>query len=152
MAHSDGHADHHIIPFKTLLNVFLALVALTVLTVLAAWFDLGPLEIPVALGIAAAKATLVVMYFMALKYDKPVNSMVFIVGTSFVGVFLIFTLFDTVFRGDLGNVGARTITEEERELEQLQQREPDPEQLRVTPSDFGEEEDEAGTDADSEEP
>lgn len=141
MANSDGHADHshHIIPFRTLLNVFLALVALTVLTVAAAWFDLGPLEVPVALGIATVKATLVVMFFMALKYDKPVNTLAFIIGTTFVGVFLIFTLFDTVFRGDLGNVGARTISEEEAELERLREREPDPEQLQVAPGvDIGE--------------
>lgn len=142
MAHSDGHADHshHIIPFKTLLSVFLALVALTVITVAIAQVDLGALNVPVALAIAMTKAGLVVMIFMALKYDKPVNTMVFIVGTSFVAIFLIFTLFDTAFRGDIGNVGVRTITEEEAELERLQQREPDPEQLQVTPSDAGEEE------------
>lgn len=137
MAHSDGHADHHIIPFKTLASVFGALVVLTVLTVAVAQIDLGPLNIPVAIGIAVAKATLVVMFFMALKYDKPVNSMVFTVGTVFVVVFLVFTLFDTAFRGDIGNVGAQTIEEEEAELERLREREPDPEQLRVTPSDYG---------------
>ncbi|NBB73411.1 MAG: oxidase [Bacteroidetes bacterium] len=137
MAHSDGHADHHIIPFKTLANVFGALVVLTVLTVAVAQVDLGPLEIPVALGIAIAKSALVVMFFMALKYDKPVNSMVFTVGTVFVVVFLVFTLFDTAFRGDIGNVGVQTIEEEEAELERLREREPDPEQLRVTPSDYG---------------
>jgi cytochrome c oxidase subunit 4 len=95
------------------------------------------LEIPVALGIAIAKSALVVMFFMALKYDKPVNSMVFTVGTVFVVVFLVFTLFDTAFRGDIGNVSTQTIQEEEAELERLREREPDPEQLRVTPSDYG---------------
>lgn len=137
MAHTDGHADHshHIIPFKTLLGVFLALVVLTVLTVAVAQVDLGVLNDPVAIAIAVAKAALVVMFFMALKYDKPVNSMVFVVGTSFVLIFLIFTLFDTAFRGDIGNVGVRTITEEQAEMEQLQQREPDPEQLQAAPSD-----------------
>lgn len=137
MAHSDGHADHHIIPFKTLASVFGALIVLTVLTVAVAQVDLGPLNIPVAIGIAVSKAALVVMFFMALKYDKPVNSMVFTVGTVFVVVFLVFTLFDTAFRGDIGNVGAQTIEEEEAELERLREREPDPEQLRVTPSDYG---------------
>lgn len=141
MAHADGHGDHghHIIPFKTLTAVFLALVGLTVLTVLVAQIELGPLEIPVALGIAGAKTALVVMFFMALKYDKPVNTMVFTVGTVFVVVFLVFTLFDTEFRGDIGNVSPQTIEEEQAELERLREREPDPEQLRVTPSDYGRE-------------
>ncbi len=137
MAHSDGHANHHIIPFKTLASVFGALVILTVLTVAVAQVDLGVLNIPVAIGIAVSKAALVVMFFMALKYDKPVDLMVFTVGTVFVVVFLVFTLFDTAFRGDIGNVGAQTIEEEEAELERLREREPDPEQLRVTPSDYG---------------
>ncbi len=137
MAHSDSHADHHIIPFKVLASVFGALIVLTVLTVAVAQIELGVLEIPIALGIALAKSTLVVMFFMALKYDKPVNSMVFTVGTVFVVVFLVFTLFDTAFRGDIGTVSTQTIQEEEAELERLREREPTPEQLRVTPSDYG---------------
>ena len=84
-----AHSDHHIIPFKVLSGVFGALIVLTVLTVAVAQIDLGVLEIPVALGIAIAKSALVVMFFMALKYDKPVNSMVFTVGTVFVVVFLV---------------------------------------------------------------
>lgn len=139
MAHAEGNAEsheHHIIPFKILLSVFLALVGLTVLTVAVAQVHLGPLNVPVALGIASAKAALVVMFFMALKYDKPVNTMVFALGTVFVVVFIAFTLFDTAYRGDLGNVGAQTITEEEAQMEQLRQREPDPDQLRMTPADL----------------
>lgn len=141
MAHSEGH---HIIPLKTLSSVFGALIVLTVLTVAVAQIELGPLEVPIAVGIAIAKSTLVVMFFMALKYDKPVNTMVFTVGTVFVLIFLVFTLFDTAFRGDIGNVGTQTIEEEEAERERLQEREPAPEELRVTPSDFGEEETGAG--------
>lgn len=137
MAHADGHADHHIIPFKVLASVFGALIVLTVVTVAVAQVDLGPLNVPVAIAIASGKAGLVVMFFMALKYDKPVNTMVFAVGTVFVLVFLVFTMFDTEFRGDIGNVGTQTIEEEEAELERLREREPDPEQLRVTPSDYG---------------
>ncbi len=139
MAHAEGNAEnhgHHIIPFKVLLAVFLGLVALTVLTVAVARVDLGPLNVPVALGIAGLKATLVVLFFMALKYDKPVNSMVFSIGTVFVVIFVVFTLFDTAFRGDLGNVSPLTIEEEERQLEELRQRDPDPEDLRVAPADF----------------
>lgn len=144
MAHAEGHADsheHHIIPFKVLLSVFLALVGLTVLTVAVAQVELGPLNVPVAIGIAVTKAMLVVLYFMALKYDKPVNSMVFAIGTVFVVIFIVFTLFDTVYRGDLGNVSSQTITEEEAQMEQLRQREPDPERLRVAPADFPEQSD-----------
>ncbi|MXW64689.1 MAG: oxidase [Bacteroidetes bacterium SB0662_bin_6] len=100
---------HHITPRKTLLKVFVALVALTALTALTAQIDIGAFNIPLALAIAGTKALLVVLFFMALKYDKPVNALFFGLGILFVVVFLTFTLFDTAFRGDLGNVGEEAI-------------------------------------------
>jgi len=128
---------HHIIPKKTLFTVFAALVGLTILTVVTALgIDFGVLEIPVALGIATTKALLVVIFFMALKYDSRVNSLALTVGVVFVGIFIIFTMLDTVFRGDLDNVNPQTISQIEREQEQLRAREPDPDLLRVAPGDF----------------
>lgn len=138
MAHAEENVnvhEHHILQKDVLIKVFGALVTLTILTVLAAQMPLGPLNVPIALAIAAAKGTLVVLFFMALKYDKRVNAMVFTIGTIFVLIFITFTMFDTEFRGDLGNVGTQTIEEEQAELEQLRKRDPAPEELRVTPSD-----------------
>lgn len=135
MSHDHGH---HIIPFRTLATVFGSLLVLTVITVAVAQVDLGPLNVPVAIGVAAVKASLVALYFMALKYDKPVNALTFTVGTLFVVVFVTFTLFDTAFRGDLGNVSSKTIQELQAEEEELQRRQeaiPE-EQLRVTPADY----------------
>ncbi len=113
MAHVEPGAaaphGHHITPKSTLIKVFLALVGLTILTVVTAQIHLGPLNVPLALAIAATKAALVVMFFMALKYDSPVNTLVFSVGSIFVLVFLAFTLFDTAFRDDLGAVGNDTV-------------------------------------------
>lgn len=100
---------HHITSRTTLLKVFVALVGLTALTALTAQIDIGVFNIPLALAIAGSKALLVALFFMALKYDKPVNALFFALGVLFVVVFLTFTLFDTAFRGDLGNVGKETI-------------------------------------------
>lgn len=114
-AHTDEHHGHHIIPMPLLLKIFGGLVFLTVLTVLTATqLDLGPLNVPIALAIAFTKAGLVLTFFMALKYDNRVNTLVFSLGVIFVAVFLIFTLFDTAFRGDLGNVDSETIADQER--------------------------------------
>ena len=97
---SSEHAGHHIISKFTYLKVFAALVVLTVITVLAAQIHFGPvLGIIVAIAIASAKASLVVMYFMGLKYDTRVNTLVFLTGLGFVAVFLAFTLIDTTYRG-----------------------------------------------------
>lgn len=135
MAHTE-HDSHHIIPMKVLLKVFGALVFLTILTVAVSRVDLGILETPVALGIAGMKSALVVLFFMALKYDKGVNSMVFTVGTVFVVVFLLFTLLDVAFRGDLSNVDRETISAQERRAERLRAQEPADSLLRVTPADY----------------
>lgn len=128
MAHAEQHGshhhhEHHIIPKKTLLTIFGALVFLTALTVVTATqLDLGVFDVPLALAIAGVKATLVVMFFMALKYDRPVNTLVFSSSIVFVTIFLAFTLFDTAWRGDLGNVAEETILDEATRIEQLEAR------------------------------
>ena len=121
MSHAESHA-HHITAFKTLLGTFLALVALTVVTVVTSQIELGSLNVPLALGIAVTKATLVAAFFMALKYDNKVNFLVLMVGLIMVVVFITFTLFDTAFRGDADNVDSRTIDEIERQEEALRAR------------------------------
>jgi cytochrome c oxidase subunit IV len=133
--HQREHHGHHLIPISVLLKVFAALVTLTIITIVTAKFiHLGPFNLPLALLLAGGKTTLVVMFFMALKYDNKVNTLVFSMGVIFVAVFLVFTLFDTEFRGDLGNVGSETISDIEYREEQLRAREPSPESLRMTPT------------------
>ncbi len=80
---------------RMLIGVFAALVALTIITVVAANFPLGQWEIWVSLGIATAKAALVVMFFMHVWYDKPFNALVFISSLAFVALFLGITLIDS---------------------------------------------------------
>lgn len=124
MAHTEHHG-HHIIPTSLLFKVFGALVALTIFTVLTAQVDLGVLNVPLALAIALTKASLVLTFFMALKWDNRVNTLVVSIGSLFVIVFLVFTLFDTAFRGDLDNVDDATIQDQQRIEEALQAREPE---------------------------
>jgi len=68
---SETH-DHVISP-KIYLGVFAALMVGTWLTVYVARFDLGQWNIVVAMTIAVAKATLVVLYFMHLRYSEKLN-------------------------------------------------------------------------------
>jgi len=108
-----SHAEHHITPIKTLVQVIVALAFLTVLTVVMAHVDLGFMHVPMALLIAGIKATLVVLIFMGLRHDNRVNALIFAMGAIFVVVFLAFTLFDTAFRGDLPNTTKGTIMEQQ---------------------------------------
>jgi cytochrome c oxidase subunit 4 len=90
------------------------LVVLTVLTVVTSRLDLGSFNVPLAMIIAITKAMLVVTVFMAVKWDNKVNALVIGLSVVFVSIFLIFTLFDTAFRGDLSNVNPKTIMDMEQ--------------------------------------
>lgn len=61
----------HIIRPRTYTVIFLALLVLLALTVIASRFDAGPLNPVIAMGIAVAKAVLIVLYFMHLRYAAP---------------------------------------------------------------------------------
>ena len=84
----------HVVPVWMLAAVFTALIALTGLTVLVAYIDLGNMNLYIALGIAAIKASLVVLFFMHLFWERPFNSMVFVGCLMFVSLFIGITLTD----------------------------------------------------------
>ena len=71
-------AGGHLVPVWQYFAIYAALLGFTGLTVLAAFQDLGRMNNVVALGIAVAKATLVVLVFMHLKYDHPVMRALFV--------------------------------------------------------------------------
>ncbi len=94
-SHHSAHASlGHVVPVWLLAAVFGALLALTGLTVAVAHVDLGNLNLYLALGIATIKASLVVLFFMHLFWDRPFNSMIFIGCLLFVSLFIGITLTD----------------------------------------------------------
>jgi cytochrome c oxidase subunit 4 len=62
------YVSEHISSLGSSVAIWLALLAGTGLTVAAAFIDLGPFNTVVALTIATIKATLVVLFFMHVKY------------------------------------------------------------------------------------
>ena len=85
----------HLVPVRVLAATLTALFVLTSLTVAVSWIDLGALNLWIALLIAAAKATLVVLYFMHLRYEKPFNAIVLICALLFVVLFCSLTFMDS---------------------------------------------------------
>lgn len=71
------------------------LLVLTVVTVAITWVDLGAMNIWAALLIAFVKGSLVVLYFMHLRYDAPFNAVVFILALLLTTLFISFSLIDT---------------------------------------------------------
>jgi cytochrome c oxidase subunit 4 len=92
---ADAHHVGHVVPLKLLVGVFLSLVVLTVITVSASYVDFGEFNLVVALAIAVVKASLVVLFFMHLIWDRPFNAIIFIGCLIFVGIFIAFALIDT---------------------------------------------------------
>jgi cytochrome c oxidase subunit 4 len=76
-------------PDRPYLAVFIALAVLTVLELGVTYFNLP--RIPLLVPLALIKASLVAMFYMHLKYDRKVFSMLFIFGLIF-GILLIFSL------------------------------------------------------------
>lgn len=83
--------SEHIVPVRIYLMIFLALMAGTALTVWAGFRDFpGPLNVIIALTIASIKATLVVLYFMHLRYSKRLVWIIF--GSALFWMGLLFAL------------------------------------------------------------
>lgn len=97
-AHGDdhGHGLSHIASTKVLLGTFGALMVLTILTVAATSIDLGSnMNLVVAMVIATVKAGLVCMFFMHLRYDKPLHTVAFLSALLFALLFVSFALMDS---------------------------------------------------------
>lgn len=88
------HAHDHVVPVSLYFRIFGALMVLTALTVGIAMFDLGALNTPVALLIAVSKATLVLLFFMHLKYSPRLLTIVACAGFVWLAVMLILTMSD----------------------------------------------------------
>lgn len=85
----------HVASMKVLVVVLIALMFGTWLTVSATYVDLGPLNIWIGLAIATAKAVLVGLYYMHLRWDKPFNTFVFLGAFLFLFLFIGFAMMDT---------------------------------------------------------
>ena len=97
---NDTHASdaEHVVPYRTYINVWLVLVLLTGITVGASLLDLKHLSVFAALLIASVKSTLVLLYFMHLRYEKPIFGIMFSAVIFTYAIFIILTFADYAFR------------------------------------------------------
>lgn len=118
--HSEGHHGHTIVPWQIQLGVLLALLVLTALTVAVSQGEIWAanamgitipnwVNIVGAMLIATVKATLVCAFFMQLRYDKALNTIVFSSCLFCVFLFLFFSMLDLGSRGIINPEKARQI-------------------------------------------
>src|SRR5215213_4271152 len=80
----------HVAPKSMYYGVFGALMVGTALTVLVAFYDLGPMNNVLMLGIAITKALLVVLFFMHVRWSTPLTWVV--VASGFFWLLILFGL------------------------------------------------------------
>ena len=88
----------HVSPVSLYLTIFGALMVLTGVTVGAAYIDLGAFNFSVAIAIACFKASLVVWYFMHVKYQSHMTKLTVATGLFFLAILLGMSLIDYVSR------------------------------------------------------
>ncbi len=94
---------HYIVPTKIYLRVLAALLALTAVTVVASFYDLGGGRLHyanaiVAITIAVSKATLVVLYFMHVRYGSRMTWVFVGAGVFWLLILIVLTQSDVLTR------------------------------------------------------
>jgi cytochrome c oxidase subunit IV len=91
--------SEHIIPSRIYYMIWVTLMVFTVITAAVAFVDLGPFNTVVALLIATFKATLVVLFFMHVKYtSEKMTKTVIMCAIFWLGLLLILSLADFATR------------------------------------------------------
>jgi cytochrome c oxidase subunit IV len=88
----------HILPKRVYYTIFAILMLCTYLTVQIAFFDLGRLNTIAAIGIACLKATIVILYFMHVKYSTRLTWAVVLGSVFWFAILIALTMSDYLTR------------------------------------------------------
>lgn len=104
---TDSGAPHHIVGPGIYITIISLLFVLTGLTVWVAFYHLGdPWNDVVAISIALTKASLVVLFFMHVKWGESTTKLAVILAVIFLLMLLLITFSDFASRGWLGVPGS----------------------------------------------
>ena len=87
---------------KTYLKTFVILMVLLALTVGANCFNLGPFNVAVAMLISVAKAALIILFFMEVRYSNPIVWLFAATGFLWLVLMLVMMLSDYATRSWIG--------------------------------------------------
>jgi cytochrome c oxidase subunit 4 len=91
----------HVVPVRTYVAVFAGLLGLTALTTWVSFLDLGPLNTPIALAIAALKVALVILFFMHVRHSSRLVRVMSIAGFYWLLILFAFLMSDYLTRASL---------------------------------------------------
>ena len=98
--HGDGsgEAEVHLVPYRVYLGIWAALMALTAITIGVKYADLGHLAVFTAVLIASVKCTLVVLYFMHVRFERPLIGVMIAAAFITFAIYICLTFSDYSFR------------------------------------------------------
>jgi cytochrome c oxidase subunit 4 len=99
---SHASSQGHVVPLPIYFAVFATLLVFTGVTAAIAFVDLGRFNVAVALTIAVIKASLVLLYFMHLRYSSRLTSLFVGIALFWLGTMIVLTMSDIVSRGWFG--------------------------------------------------
>ena len=99
------HGEHHIVPKRVYFLVFITLIVMTWVTAIVSTIDLGRLNVYVALSIAIFKASLVILFFMHVKYGTKLTKMIVLAGLYWLLLVLFIAMLDLWTRNWMGVPG-----------------------------------------------
>jgi cytochrome c oxidase subunit 4 len=98
LAMSENEHNNHIVPYRVHAVVLLFLLTMTFISVAVTSIELGPVTVTVALVLATIKSSLVLTYFMHLRFDKRLFAYLAIGVILLIGVVIYVTLLDYIYR------------------------------------------------------
>ncbi|MHC4443857.1 MAG: cytochrome C oxidase subunit IV family protein [Planctomycetota bacterium] len=90
--------EHQVVPYGLYLKIWVSLVILTVITVSVSYLDMKHVAILTALLIAMVKSTLVLLYFMHIRFEKPLYAVLLVAVIATYAVFIGLTFVDYWYR------------------------------------------------------
>ena len=84
--------------YGMLAAVLITLLIFTGVTVGVSYFDMGVYNVPIALGIACFKVSLVLLFFMHLKYESLAIIVSFLSTICFLAIMIGLTFVDIAYR------------------------------------------------------
>jgi cytochrome c oxidase subunit 4 len=88
----------HIVPVRIYVVIFATLVVLTGVTTAVAYVNLGPMNVVVMLVIAFVKATLVILYFMHVRFTSRLTQIAAVSGFAWLVILIGLTMSDVLTR------------------------------------------------------
>lgn len=90
--------QHPAVPYRLYVGVWAALLLLTGVTVSVAQVDMKHVAVLTAMLIAACKGTLVLLYFMHLRFERPLYAVMIAAALGTYAVFIALTFADYAYR------------------------------------------------------